>query len=78
MTSHSTSRNSPRFTAEDAGEFYLTSPLANRCVRAGLDQLGTIHALLHEIEFLRNQCAKLLAEKPPVLFDSYSDSANFK
>jgi hypothetical protein len=78
MTSYSTSRNSPRFTAEDAGEFYLTSPLANRCVRAGLDQLGTIHILLHEIELLQNQCAKLLAEKPPVLFDSYSDSANFK
>jgi len=78
MTSYSTSRNSPRFTAEDAGEFYATSPLANRCVRAGLDQLGTIHILLHEIELLQNQCAKLLAEKPPVLFDSYSDSANFK
>jgi hypothetical protein len=37
MTSYSTSRNSPRFTAKDAGEFYATSPLANRCVRAGLD-----------------------------------------
>jgi len=78
MANHSTSRNSPRFTAEDAGEFYLTSPLANRCVRAGLDQLGTIHVLLHEIELLQNQCAKLLAEKPPVLFNGYSDSANFK
>ena len=73
-----TSRNSPRFTAEDAGEFYLTSPLANRCVRAGLDQLQTIHVLLREIELLRNQCARFLAEKPPVLFDGYFDSSNFK
>ena len=73
-----TSRNSPRFTAEDAGEFYLTSPLANRCVRAGLDQLQTIHVLLCEIELLRNQCARFLAEKPPVLFDGYFDSSNFK
>jgi hypothetical protein len=71
-------RNSPRFIAEDAGKFYLTSPLANRCVRAGLDQLETIHVLLHEIELLQNEYAKLLAEKPPVLFDGYSDSSNFK
>jgi hypothetical protein len=71
-------KNSPRFTAEDAGEFYSTSPLANRCVRAGLDQLATVHVLLHEIRLLQNQCATLLAEKPPVLFDGYSDSSNFK
>ena len=71
-------RNSPRFIAEDAGEFYLTSPLANRCVRAGLDQLTAVHVLLHEIKILQNQCATLLTERPPVLFDGYSDSSNFK
>jgi hypothetical protein len=75
---NSTFRSSPRFTAEDAGEYYSTSPLANRCVRAGLDQLGTIHALLHEIELLQNQCTKLLTEKPPVIFDGYPDCANLK
>jgi hypothetical protein len=46
--------------------------------RGGSQQLGTIHVLLCEIELLQNQCARLLTEKPPVLFNGYSDSANFK